>query len=499
MSHLGTPPVSAQHPPPAPAPGRDIPIWVLVVAVAIMLALVAVVAVVVVRGTTASPKPSYPAQWDSRIAPYAHIAEQKRGLTFKHPVAVRFMQPAAFEKTVSADEDKLDAGDRAEIKHFTALMRAFGLISGDVDLFAAFKDAYGGGTLAYYSFDDQRISVRGQTISPAVRPTLVHELTHALQDQYFDIGDRMQKLAKKAEKGPDTSASSVLESINEGDAERVATLYRGTLNARQRKALAASEKAQNTEADTRMKGIPKIVLTLIGAPYALGQGLVETVAADGGNPSVDKLFRHPPTHEATLLDPFRALTGENGATHVSTPKLVSGEKKFESGEFGVLTWYLMLAQRLPLRDALAAADGWGGDAYVGYEHDDTSCARIDYAGRTTADTTRMLSALQRWVARVPGTPASVARDGKNLRFQSCDPGKTVRIGKDESQDALTLVATRAGLGAVFLRAGAQTEVARCAAGKLVAAYPVSKLTDPKFGAKDPAVIARVRQLVASCR
>lgn len=56
-------------------------------------------------------------------------------------------------------------------------MRAFGLITGDVDLFAAISEFSGAGTLAYYSFEDERITIRGQTVTPAVRSTLVHELT----------------------------------------------------------------------------------------------------------------------------------------------------------------------------------------------------------------------------------------------------------------------------------------------------------------------------------
>lgn len=42
-------------------------------------------------------------------------------------------------------------------------MRAFGLITGDVDLFAAISEFSGAGTLAYYSFEDERITIRGQT------------------------------------------------------------------------------------------------------------------------------------------------------------------------------------------------------------------------------------------------------------------------------------------------------------------------------------------------
>ena len=57
-------------------------------------------------------------------------------------------------------------------EHFTGLMRAFGLIKGDVDLFDAFNDFSSGGTLAYYSTEDKTITVRGQRLTPAVRATL---------------------------------------------------------------------------------------------------------------------------------------------------------------------------------------------------------------------------------------------------------------------------------------------------------------------------------------
>ena len=93
------------------------------------------------------------------------------------------------------------------------------------------------------------------------------------------------------------------------------------------------------------------------------------------------------------------------------PKLEDGEKKFDSGEFGALAWYLMLAERLPLQDALATVDGWGGDAYVGFKRNGNSCARMAYDGDTPQDTKRMLSALRRWSAAAPGSPTKVSRAG----------------------------------------------------------------------------------------
>ncbi len=57
------------------------------------------------------------------------------------------------------------------------------------------------GTLAYYSFEDKNITVRGQRVTPAMRSTLVHELTHVLQDQNFGIGAMQKKLEKSKDDG----------------------------------------------------------------------------------------------------------------------------------------------------------------------------------------------------------------------------------------------------------------------------------------------------------
>ena len=115
---------------------------------------------------------SYPAQWDPQIAPYVRIVEKERGLTFVHPVEVRYLTGEQFEKAVTADEDDLDNEAREEIRQFTGLMRAVGLIGGDVDLFKAFNDAYGSGTLAYYSYKDERVTIRGTKLTSLRGPRL---------------------------------------------------------------------------------------------------------------------------------------------------------------------------------------------------------------------------------------------------------------------------------------------------------------------------------------
>lgn len=66
----------------------------------------------------------------------------------------------------------------------------------------------------------------------------------------------------------------------------------------------------------------------------------------------------------------------------------------------------------------------------------------------------MFSALQRWVAAAPGSPAKVRHDGDVLQFESCDPGKAASVGNDASQDAVELVTIRTYLGVGMIRQGA---------------------------------------------
>ncbi len=192
------------------------------------------------------------------------------------------------------------------------------------------------------------------------------------------------------------------------------------------------------------------------------------------------------------------VAGANGATKVPVPALESGEKEFESGELGTLTWYFMLAAHLPLTQALLAADGWGGDAYVGYDRGDTTCARLSFTGRSSVDTALMETALRQWAAAAPGEQ-TVTSEGKIVDVASCDPGTGVSGAADTSSDAMTLLSVRNSLTGALIQGRLRVAAAHCTANRLVGTYSVAQLSDPGFGTGDAAVQARVQQIAAECR
>ena len=303
MSQLGTPfsPPPPYAPPPVPPPSRptsaDIPSWVVLLAAFLAFGLAGLLAFVVVHGrddgTATAPPPrhvhDFPKHWNHRIAPLARIAAKDRGLAYEHPVAVRFLKPAAFRRTLTKEDGKTTPRDRRQVERAEGELRALGLLSGHVDLLHAAKSANSAEVLAYYSFRTKSITVRGRTLTPSVRATLVHELTHVLQDQHFRIGHRLKALQQA--KGPDTGAYDVLDAIVEGDADRVEQLYRASLTPAQQRALDAGQRRELAGAQSGLAHVPQIMVALMSAPYELGLAMTQAVSAQGGNAAVNHLLR----------------------------------------------------------------------------------------------------------------------------------------------------------------------------------------------------------------
>src|ERR1044072_2136979 len=135
------------------------------------------------------------------------------------------------------------------------MLRAVGLLEGDLDLTALPRRLQRVGRLASYSFEDERIRVRGTKLTPAVRSTLVHELTHALQDQHFDLGTRMELLSRQ----DDGTAAQAFDAVVEGDAARIEHAWASGLSKKKSAALKRSKAAQTRKYKSQTGGIPQVL------------------------------------------------------------------------------------------------------------------------------------------------------------------------------------------------------------------------------------------------
>jgi len=447
------------------------------------------VVVVLAGGVTSavirSADDGYPSEWDPRVLDLVQFVERERGALYDHPVPVEFLTPEEYSESTRTDESALTDEERAEIEEFEGALRALGILSGDTSLLEASNDLSDSGTLAYYDPREEKVVVRGTEVTPGLAVTLVHELTHVLQDQVFSLSRY-----EEADEEPTSGAVYAFDSLVEGDADRIEEKYLDTLDD-DTKDIIDEENAAGIE-QFEDAGIPVALSSLFGSMYGLGDAFVAVL--ESGDESVDEAFADPPITEEQVFDPFEYLDGD-GPADVEAPD-TDGIEAYDEGDFGAVSLMVVLAERIDPRQALAAATGWGGDAYAVFPRDERTCFRLNVTGDTADDTSELADALAAWVAATPGDVASTSREGDVVRLESCDPGAGSAAGTGGSRDAVDLAVARSYVAASALAEGANDEQARCFASALV-----DGLSDEELAIEEPspAVERRVAGFAAACR
>jgi hypothetical protein len=360
-----------------------------------------------------SSGPSHPGDWDPRVDDIAQFVQTERGVLFDHPVYVDFLADDEFTADVTTSRADLSDEDRQALDQSASLLRALGLAQGDIDLLDKQNQLSGEGTAAYYDPESERVRVRGTDLTPEVRVTLAHELTHALQDQFVDLD--------KVESTLDADDVSRFRAVVEGDATNVEDAYA-------EKELTDSEydqyldqrKQSSDSAD--FSGIPPAMVAFFEAPYAIGPSFDRIVKEVRGSRGLNDTLRDPPVSDLQLLDP-QVYLDDTSPENVDLADQPSGREILDEGEFGTLEWYIVLASRIDPKQALHAVDGWAGDRYVSYQGSSGSCVEARFRGKTAAATDQMRGALDDWLAfSRPGEADVSDVDERTLQFTSCDPG-----------------------------------------------------------------------------
>jgi len=394
MSDLPPPSDAPQDAAPPPGSNRGARLAIAGVALALVVALVA--GVVVVTGdddggddtppTTERAAEEPPAEeedpraLEEAVAELSTFVEQQRGRPFAQPVDVELLDDDEFVERLREQET-----DEEAVAETAGLLRAIGLLGPDDDLQAAIDQVTAEGVAGFYDPETDALVVRGSEVSPDVRSTLVHELTHAWDDQFFEL-HRPQLDDADDESGFGFSA------LVEGNAEAVQQSWMAQLPADERTEVEESQEGAGgglEDAD-----IPEVVLQLIALPYVVGPELVAALLAAGGVARVDAAFEAPPTTSEQVLDPTTYVPVPEPAVAVPEPQ-ADGEVE-DQGVFGAAGVAVTLADAVSADTARLAAAGWGGDRYVTWADGDRTCVRLDVVGDTPGDTQELRDAWTQW-------------------------------------------------------------------------------------------------------
>ena len=403
--------------------------------------------VLVWAGRDRSSGPPHPKQWDAGVLPLVRFVEQARDLRFRHPVTVEYLSDADFRREV-ADEPGESAQQQRDDE---AADRALGLPVGKNGLAASGNTLSGEGITAYYDDETGKVDVRGTDLTVYRRATIVHELTHALQDQHFD-------LSREGSYRSD-DRNSAFDAVVEGDAVRTQYAYVDSLPKPDQDAYDKEEAAGDADYGAGTADVPDWLSAETDFPYSVGEAFTGALSAAGGEEAVDRALRTPPPAVADTRDPARYPRGARPGAGPG-PAAPAGDRVAKRNDLGELRWLLLLAERIPAADALRAADGWGGDAYVAYEDRGRVCVKADLAGLRPSGADDMARALERWAKTMPAAAgATVSRTGGGLvELASCDPGETALPGSavpgSHVDEAMKRLTDRVGAAADAASAGA---------------------------------------------
>jgi hypothetical protein len=273
-------------------------------------------------------------------------------------------------------------------------LTALGLLTPGTDLVKARDTLLGGAVIGLYDNQSKSLMVRGTQLNPYVRTTLAHELTHALQDQIFNLN--RPELVKA-----DDESSLGFTSIVEGDAKRIEEQYRTSLSKAEQREGAREEAA--AAGSTDYSKIPPVLFQFLVFPYARGTALDDALYRAGGQARLDAAFRTPPTTSEQVMHPEKFLAGE-GPKQVAPPP--PDGAVLDKGNMGEFVLGMMLQSAVSSDEADRDATGWGGDYYVAWTRGDQTCVRVSFTMDTPQDLAELRDGLTKWTAKQPDASLS---------------------------------------------------------------------------------------------
>lgn len=244
------------------------------------------------------------------------------------------------------------------------IYKTLGVIPKDFNYTQGIVELYISQLGGYYDPDKKEYTMAAW-LPAAMQPVIaVHELTHALQDQHFNLKDFMDE--KKHTSDELLSRSAVVE----GDATAVMTDYQRNLMG-----MGPVEKDSSVESvilqtvlgsfvSESLQKAPSAIRNMLIFPYASGLRFVHTFLKQGGYKKIDTLLKNPPQTTEEILHPEKYGKKEE-FIDVNEKNLFAlagadiGEISYSDryGEFFISTWL----SGLGVSNAPQRAAGWGGD------------------------------------------------------------------------------------------------------------------------------------------
>jgi len=257
----------------------------------------------------------------------------------------------------------------AEIHTQESLVRAFGLVPRDFNLERFLVKFYTEQAAGFYDPKRKTMFIADWVPPEMQAMTLSHELTHALQDQNWDLDGYMHGARS------DDDASAARQAVVEGYAT-AAMLQQaaGGMELAQLpelgpllETLTSSQLAESPE----LASAPQFFRTEVLFPYVHGMGFIQAGLRQGSWKDLNVLIQHPPLSTKQIFDP-RVYFNHQSLPTVALPNPpaldgVSGLRFLTGNSMGELGYYALVGQLISEEEAKSVGMAWLADHYLLYE------------------------------------------------------------------------------------------------------------------------------------
>jgi hypothetical protein len=251
----------------------------------------------------------------------------------------------------------------AEMHAAEVLLRAFGLAPNDFAYRTFLVKLLTEQVAGYYDPKAQQFYLADWIELDGQKPVMAHELTHALQDQHFNL--------KRFEKWPkgDSDAELAAHALIEGDATLAMTIYMSK-NPLVALAFIRSLGAQEASSE-QFRQAPRALRESLLFPYEEGSTWATQLYKRGGWEMVSQAFTKLPQSSEQILHADKYFAYE-AAQKMTLPDFRStlgpSWKRIDYDVNGEWGYYLILDEFLNnTSESKQASAGWGGDRFALYE------------------------------------------------------------------------------------------------------------------------------------
>jgi hypothetical protein len=370
-----------------------------------------------------------------------------RGLDPKSPIKQGVKNKAEISQflneRIQEEYGKKDLGNEGR------MLKRLGLIPADIDYkeFALklLNEQVGG----FYDPIQKTFFIASWLPSADQKPVMIHELTHALQDQYFNV-ERIQKEDQAAQNEDRALAH---EALLEGDATVVMLQY--ILDPMKRHFsevpnLAFVMQTQQSKMQSQFpvfKDSPPYLQGLLLFSYGYGAAFLQYSWAH--NPSwdvVNNIYSDLPASTEQIMHPEKYFANRDVPKPVDASKMAamlgSNWTVAYKNVLGEFSMGLLLGLHFSEEKARRVASGWGGDQVLLLQNKEGKDAvLVSTAWDTAEDTEKFYAAMDEWfrqhypnVQRLNETPTgfSVVQNGEISILRRDDTGVRFILGLPES-------------------------------------------------------------------